>query len=106
MQEATGCEFGSQSPDELVRQITLHRAGCVSVPFIAFKVIDGHKGWLAAHGQAHIAIFEGCINLFAERIQILPVFIREGLGNAWMFGQPINPHIKFKIGLGVAGQCA
>ena len=49
--------------EQLVGQLALVLAQGGRVPLGRFHVVDGDKGWLAAHGEAHIAFGQGVLHL-------------------------------------------
>ena len=103
MQESVGRKAIAQLADQHVGTVTLGRSHRVGVPFGRLEVVDGHKGRLAPHGQAHVAVAQRGIDLMAQAVEIRPGIVAEGLGDARMFGHAADLHIEVEIDLGKAG---
>ena len=102
MQEAAGRETVAQAPDQVVGEATLHRAGRIGVPFRRFELVDRDEGRLAAHGQADVVLHQFAVHRLAERVQRLPAFLGEGVGDARPLGDAIDGHFEVEFDLGEA----
>jgi hypothetical protein len=56
-------------------------------------VVHGHKGGLAAHGQAHVAGDQFLVNLGAQRHHVGPLFVGVGQGDAGGFVDARDLHV-------------
>ena len=102
MQEPAGRETLLKPADQRVGQPAFLRADGIGVPFAGLEIVDRDEGRLAAHGQAHIALFQPVVDMAAKRVQPVPGLVREGLGDPGVFGHPLDLHVKFEIDLGRA----
>ena len=55
---------------------------CIGIPLTSVAIRGGHKGGLAAHGQAHIARDQISIHALAQRHNLRPLRIGVGFGHA------------------------
>ena len=103
MQQPTVRKLVLQTADQLVRQHPFGRTDRIGIPLGAFKVVDGHERRLAAHGQPHVAGLKPFVDLLAQRVQRIPRFVRERLGDARMFGRALHLHVEREFHFGKAG---
>ena len=103
MQQRAFREPPLQAADQLVRQAAFGRADRVRIPLVAFKVVDGNKGRLAAHRQAHVARCQLFIDQGAEFVQRVPLILGKRFGNAWVLGSAPDLHVKGEFGFRKAG---
>lgn len=102
MQEPAGGEFFAQVPDQRVGLLALGRADGGGVPFGGFEIVDRDEGRFAAHGEADIIGGQHRVHVPAERIERIPAFVGEGLGDAGMFGDAGHRHGKVEFGVRLA----
>ncbi|MNS63763.1 hypothetical protein D3C72_968660 [compost metagenome] len=69
------------------------------VPLGAVRVIDGHEGWLTAHGQAHIAFQQVGIDLPTQGLNRQPLIVGVRLGDAGRLPNPLNRHFVAEFAL-------
>ena len=103
MQEPTGGKAVAQAADQLVGKHPFGRADSFGVPFRGFKIEGRDEGRLPPHGQAHIPRRQCGIDLLTHGIQIGPGAFRIGFGDAGVFGDAGDRHVKGEIHLGIAG---
>ena len=104
MQESTRRETVAQAADEGIRKDAFGGADGFGVPFRRFEIEGRDEGRLAAHGQAHVALAQGCVHFFAQAVQFRPCRIREGFGDARMFGHAGHGHVEIEGHIGRAGE--
>ncbi|MCY1172907.1 hypothetical protein D9M73_130510 [compost metagenome] len=75
------------------------RPQCRGIPLGAVRVINGHEGRLAAHGQAYIAFQQIGIDLPAQGLNRLPLVVGVGLGDPWCFPNPLHGHFVAEFAL-------
>ena len=69
----------------------------IGVPLRAITVIDRHKGWLPAHGQAHIACRQQAVHLVAQSIDGPPLRLGVGLGHTWRLENTGDGHVVVEL---------
>ena len=104
MQETARRETVAQPADQVIGKEAFGGADGIGVPFARLEIIDGNKGRLAPHGQAHIARRQRCIHFAAQRVKLCPGGIGKGHGDARVFGHAGDTHVKGEIDLGKARQ--
>jgi hypothetical protein len=97
MQKPARREAVAQAPDQLVRALPFGRADRRRIPFGRLIVVDRHERRLAAHGQAYVLREEIGIDLFAECIERVPGLFGKRHGDARMFGDPLDAHVKREV---------
>ena len=84
---------------QLVGPRLLGRADRRGVPFRALHVVDGDEGGLATHGQAHVAGLEPGVHRLAQGIDLLPLLLAVGLGDARRFIEARHLHLVAELDL-------
>ena len=75
MQQAARGKTFAQAPDQGIGQRPLGRAHRSGMPFRARAVVDGDKGRLSAHGEAHVLPFERPIDFVSQVHDLLPLLV-------------------------------
>ena len=104
VQQAAGREALAQAADQLVGERALGGADGVGVPLAGLEIVDRDEGRLAAHGEADVVRLEHLVDLVAERVEALPAFVGEGLGDPRMLGDPRHLHVEGEVDIGEAGK--
>ncbi len=99
MQKAVRRVFVAQAADQVVAQGPLGFARGGGVPFIGVDMIDGYEGRLPTQGQAHVALDQLLVDLVAERVDRLPLFLRIGLGYPGAFRDAGDQHVEIEVDL-------
>ena len=82
---------------------TLGRTHGGSAPFGAVRVVYGHEGRFATHGQAHIATNQIVIDAMPQRFDRGPLLIAIGLGNSRRFPDALDLHAVLEYALAFFG---
>jgi len=69
------------------------------IPLRIVRVVDGHEGRLAAHGQAHVAFKQVDIDLPAQCLNRQPLVFRVGLRDSRRFPNPLDRHFVGEFAL-------
>ena len=102
VEEAVRREALAQLADQRVGLLALGRADRGSVPLLRFEIVDRHESRLAAHRQPNVLPLQHRIDLLAERVERVPGFVGERLGDARMLGDPVDAHLEAEIDIGEA----
>ena len=99
MHQALGRVVLAHALEQLGRQSAFVRAESGGVPFRTVRVVDGDKGRLAAHGQAHVVLEQVTVDLPAQGLDRQPLLFGVGLGNPWGLPNPLHGHLVGKFAL-------
>ncbi len=102
--EALRCVFLAQAAEQVGGTNALGRPECVGVPFGAVRVVNRDEGRFTAHGQAHVAGIELGIDAVAERLDVGPLFLGVGLGDARRFPHALDLHGVREFTLALVGE--
>ena len=100
MQRRAGGEAVLEATGEIAGKTTLVRAKRGEIPFLAIHVVNRNECRLAAHRQANVALEKVLIDLVAERLDLLPLLIGVGLGDARGLDDALDRHREVKFDLG------
>ena len=100
VQQAARGEAFAQAAYHLLPIAALGRAQRRQVPLQALHVVDGHEGRLAAHAEAHVAGRQLGIDRLAGRIDLAPLLLGVGLGDARRLQYARQPHVEAELHLG------
>ena len=92
MQKTAGREALAQAPDQRVGVEPFGWADRGGVPFSGFEIVDRHEGRLAAHRQAHVLRDEICVDLIAERVELVPRLVGKRLRDARRLADAVDAH--------------
>ena len=101
VQKAALAVFGTQLVREFGGKAAFGGAQRIGVPLGRIAVAHGHKGGLAAHGQAHIARHQVGVHLLAQGQHGLPLVFGVGLGHAGRFVDARHAHLVAEVHLGL-----
>ena len=88
-----------QSALTLVRAAQCHTGDRLGIPLRAVAFIDRHEGRFATHGESHIRRHQVTIDLLTECLNVLPLRIAVGQGDAWRLPHPLDLHGMAELGL-------
>ena len=92
MQKATAAIFITQFIDEFGCIAPLGRTERVRVPLGLIAPLCRHKGWLAAHGQAHVTGLKLVVDRGTQRDDVGPLFVAIGFSHAGRLDNARNVH--------------
>ena len=101
VEKAALAVFGAQFLHQFGGVSAFGRAQCVNVPLSRIAVGGGHKCWLAAHGQAHVAVCQVLVDQLAQRQDAGPLFVGVGGGDAGRLVNTGHAHVMGKLNLGL-----
>ena len=82
-----------QAPDEAPSQMPLRLAERREVPLGAVHVVNRHERRLPAHRQTHVMRPELGVDEAAERVDLAPLLVGVGLGDARRLVDPAHAHL-------------
>ena len=82
-----------------LRELALVGADGGGLPFLAVAVIDRDEGGLAAHREAHVALPEKGIDLFAQEVDPRPLLVRVRFGDPGRLVDPGHRHFEPELDL-------
>ena len=107
MQEAAGREAFAQAADQLVGQGALGRADRIGVPLAGIRSRRSRRRSARRPWSGERRSLRGSAStLWPERVEALPAFVGEGLGDARMLGDAGHLHVEGEVDIGEAGEAA
>ena len=97
VEQRAGRKFFSKTLDEVAGERALFVRHRGEVPFWPVRIVHGNERRLAAHREAHVALFQIGINRVAERLNFPPLLVGVRLGDARRFVNARHRHCEVEL---------